>query len=86
MRNWFTATADNTFNRISRKQIIQAYVEATGEQPSNAVLDLKKKDLALRAEREIGGKWLPSVLRQPEPAAAESDDTVVQSLIADDNR
>ncbi len=77
MRNWFSATAENTFNRISRKQIIQAYIEVTGEQPSNAVLDLKKKDLAIRAEREIGGKWLPSVLRQPEPATGEEQDKSV---------
>lgn len=64
MRKWFTCTAGALFNRISRRQIAQAYTEATGEPPSNAVLDLKKKELAIRAERDIGDKWLPSVLRQ----------------------
>jgi ParB family chromosome partitioning protein len=65
MRKWFVATADNLFGRISRKQILQAYTEVTGESPSNGLLDLKKGDLAARAGREIGDKWLPSVLRPP---------------------
>jgi ParB family chromosome partitioning protein len=64
MRKWFTATAENSFSRISRNQILQAYRETTGEEPSATLLNLKKKDLAIRAEREIGDKWLPSLFRQ----------------------
>jgi hypothetical protein len=59
MRKWFTCTAENIFNRISRRQIAQAYMEATGEPPSNALLGLKKKELAIRAERDIGDKCFP---------------------------
>lgn len=68
MRKWFTATADNSFSRISRNQILQAYRETTGEEPSATLLNLKKKDLAIRAEREIGDKWLPSLFRQAQSA------------------
>ena len=64
MRKWFTATAENSFSRISRNQILQAYRETMGEEPSATLLNLKKKDLAHRAEREIGDKWLPSLFRQ----------------------
>jgi ParB family chromosome partitioning protein len=74
MRKWFTCTAGGLFNRISRRQIAQAYMEATGEPPSNAVLGLKKKELAIRAERDIGDKWLPSVLRQPVNSVQDGGD------------
>lgn len=63
MRKWFSATGENCFSRISRSQILQAYRETTDEEPSPELQNLKKKDLAIRAEREIGDKWLPSVLR-----------------------
>ncbi len=72
MRKWFAPTAANLFGRISRKQILRAFSEVTGKEPSNALLGLKKKALAVRAEQEIGDKWLPSVLR---PAAAEEPAT-----------
>lgn len=68
MRKWFTATAENSFSRISRNQILQAYRETTGEEPSATLLNLKKKELAIRAEREIGDKWLPSLFRQAQSA------------------
>ena len=66
MRKWFKPTAENLFSRISRNQILEAYREANGEYPSNSLLELKKKDLAARAEIDIGEKWLPSMLRSQE--------------------
>ena len=64
MRKWFAPTADNTFNRLSRQQILEAYTETHGQEHADSLHKLKKGELAIRAEREIGDKWLPSVLRR----------------------
>jgi ParB family chromosome partitioning protein len=66
MRAWFTPTAENYFSRVSKQHIFQALVEARGTPPAPAWEQLKKPELAARAEREIAPTgWLPKVLRQP---------------------
>ena len=66
--------ADNYLNRITKAQIIEAVREAKGDKTAELLTDLKKKDMALEAERLLDGTgWLPEPLRTPalldEPAA-----------------
>ena len=64
MTAWFTTTADNYFNRISKPQILEALREAKGTAPAPAWDKLKKSELAALAERETEGRnWLPQPLR-----------------------
>src|SRR5262249_45031846 len=63
MRDWFTATAENFFGRITKPQILTALQEAKGGL-APAWNGMKKSELASFAEREIAGKgWLPEILR-----------------------
>lgn len=65
MTTWFTPTAENYFNRISKPQILEALREAKGTAPAPAWEKLKKSELAALAAREIEGKnWLPEPLRR----------------------
>jgi ParB family chromosome partitioning protein len=72
---WITR-ADNYLGRITKSQIIAAVSEAKGEATAELLADLKKKDMAIEAERLLNGiGWLPEPLRMPEaldeaPAAA----------------
>ncbi len=66
--------ADNYLNRITQAQIIEAVREAKGDKTAELLTDLKKKEMALEAERLLAGTgWLPEPLRTPplldEPAA-----------------
>jgi len=64
MNTWFTPTAANYFNRISKPQILAALREAKGTPPAPAWEKLKKADLGAVAERETSGiGWLPPLLR-----------------------
>ena len=64
MNAWFTPTAENYFNRVSKPQILAALTEARNQPPAPAWEKLKKSDLAKTAEREIAGSnWLPEILR-----------------------
>jgi ParB family transcriptional regulator, chromosome partitioning protein len=66
---WFSPTAENYFNRVSRAQILAAIDEAKGEH-APALDKLKKSDLAVRAESLVAGAgWLPEPLRIAEPDA-----------------
>lgn len=69
MRQWYRPTAENFFTRISKRQILEAYREATGKEPSESLREMKKSDLAARADREIGDIWLPPAFRPPEASA-----------------
>jgi ParB family chromosome partitioning protein len=62
---WVTG-ADNYFNRVTKAQIIAAVEEAKGDSIAGLLADLKKKEMALEAERLIAGTgWLPECLRTP---------------------
>ncbi len=64
MTAWFTPTADNCFNRLSKPQILEALQEARQQPPAPAWATLKKAELAKLAEREIATTgWLPKPLR-----------------------
>lgn len=63
MTEWFTPTADNYFKRITRPAIIAAIESATGN-CSPTLANLKKTDLAKRAEQLVAGTgWLPELLK-----------------------
>jgi ParB family transcriptional regulator, chromosome partitioning protein len=57
-------TAGNYFERVSAAQIIAAVAEACGKAETQALVGMKKGELAKAAERKIKGKgWLPEILR-----------------------
>ncbi len=65
MTAWFTPTAENYFNRVSKVQILEALQEARQQPPAPAWGNLKKAELAALAERETAATgWLPVPLRQ----------------------
>ena len=65
MTAWFTPTAENYFNRVSKIQILEALQEARQQPPAPAWEKLKKAELAALAERETAATgWLPLPLRQ----------------------
>jgi ParB family transcriptional regulator, chromosome partitioning protein len=64
MSNWWQASAANYFGRVKKDQIVQAIQEATKAPVDERVKALKKKDLAVEAEKAIAGtRWLPEPLR-----------------------
>lgn len=66
MKEWFTPTADNYFNRVGKQQILEAVTEAKGQPHAPALEKLKKGELASQAERLVDGTgWLPALLRLP---------------------
>jgi ParB family transcriptional regulator, chromosome partitioning protein len=67
MTDYFKATAENYFGRISKSGIIEALKEAKVE-ITPAMEKAKKGELAAIADRELGPtKWLPEILRGPAP-------------------
>jgi ParB family chromosome partitioning protein len=68
---WVTR-ADNYLNRITKAGIIAAVREAKGDTTADLLIDLKKKEMAVEAERLLDGtSWLPEPLRTP--AALDED-------------
>lgn len=64
MTAWFTPTAENYFNRVSKLQILEALQQARQQPPAPAWANLKKAELAKLAERAIAATgWLPAPLR-----------------------
>ena len=65
---WVTR-ADNYLNRVTKSQIVAAVSEAKGETTAELLADLKKKEMAIEAERLLAGTgWLPEPLRTPDCA------------------
>jgi ParB family chromosome partitioning protein len=64
---WITR-ADNYLSRVTKSMIVAAVSEAKGETTAELLADLKKKEMAVEAERLLTGTgWLPEPLRMPEP-------------------
>jgi ParB family chromosome partitioning protein len=75
---WITR-ADNYLGRVTKAKIIDAVCEAKGDKTADLLTDLKKKEMALEAERLLDGTgWLPEPLRTP----AALDEVSGQSLPA----
>jgi ParB family transcriptional regulator, chromosome partitioning protein len=63
MTDWFTPSAGNFFNRVSRAAILASVEEAKGGY-GPALERMKKAELATRAADMIAGTgWLPAPLR-----------------------
>jgi ParB family chromosome partitioning protein len=64
MANWWSAAAENYFQRIKKDQIIAAIEDASGDTAPERLKSLKKSELAAEAESIVKGtRWLPPVLR-----------------------
>jgi ParB family transcriptional regulator, chromosome partitioning protein len=67
MTDFFKATAENFFGRVSKPLIMEALKEAKVE-ITPQMEKMKKGELAAIAENEVGKmKWLPTLLRGPAP-------------------
>ena len=65
---WITR-ADNYLSRVTKSRIVAAVLEAKGEKTAELLADLKKKEMAIEAERLLTGTgWLPEPLRAPAPS------------------
>ena len=65
---WVTR-ADNYLSRVTKSMIVAAVSEAKGEATAELLADLKKKEMAIEAERLLNGTgWLPEPLRMPAPS------------------
>jgi ParB family chromosome partitioning protein len=79
MRDWFTPTAEQYFNRVTKDRILSDLQEAKGVPPAPAWFKLKKSELAVVAEREIASTgWLPQPLRSVDPLDPAEADPVEQ--------
>jgi ParB family transcriptional regulator, chromosome partitioning protein len=59
-------TVDNYLGRVTKARIVQAVLEARGEQAAQAIASLKKGEMAEKAEELLTGTgWLPEPLRRP---------------------
>jgi ParB family transcriptional regulator, chromosome partitioning protein len=64
MAQWWEATADGYFARVSKAQTLAAVAEGAGKDVAENLAKLKKDDLGKEAEKRLKGTgWLPSILR-----------------------
>ncbi len=64
MTQWFTPTAENFFDRVSRETCVKAICEAKGVPAKRSWQKQKKAELAKLAEREVAGTgWLPTPVK-----------------------
>lgn len=80
MADWWTATAESYFGRVSKPMILSAVTDATSAQAAENLSGLKKAELAAEAERRLADKaWLPAMLRPvteiaPAPVNEQDED------------
>ena len=80
MTRWFTPTAENFFDRISKAKILEALTEA-GKEAGPIKRGMKKGELAKAAEFDLAGSdWLPQPLR----ISPERMGTVADTGVEDD--
>ncbi len=78
MTKWWKATGPTYFNHVSKARILEVVTEAAGANAASPLQALKKDAAVSGAEQALAGvAWLPGVLRNREPAHADSasDDT-----------
>jgi ParB family transcriptional regulator, chromosome partitioning protein len=86
MREFWSATVERFFGKVTKTHILAAVQEAKGEKTTQMISHLKKADMAAEAERLLQGTgWLPEGLRtsnldEPAPtggaSAPESDASI----------
>jgi ParB family chromosome partitioning protein len=79
MRDFWRATVENYFGKVTKTQILAAVREAKGEATAQMIDHLKKAEMAAEVERllEASG-WLPEVLRTQNFDAPAVDATPAQ--------
>jgi ParB family transcriptional regulator, chromosome partitioning protein len=78
MTQWFTPTAENFFDRISKTRICEALREA-GKDGGPSRESMKKGELSRLAEQEIATSgWLPEPLRITDESAAAVEEGSAQ--------
>ncbi|CAN7653022.1 ParB N-terminal domain-containing protein [Phenylobacterium sp. LjRoot225] len=71
MTDWWEATAESFFGRVSKPVILAAVAEVSTAQAADNIAGLKKAELAAEAEKRVAGKgWLPALLRSDMAAPA----------------
>jgi ParB family chromosome partitioning protein len=71
MADWWEATAESFFGRVSKPTILAVVAEVSTAQAADNIAGLKKAELAAEAEKRVAGKgWLPSLLRSDMAAPA----------------
>ncbi len=71
MAEYWAPTVDLYLGRVTKARIVEAVREGVAERDADSIASLKKVEMVGHAERLLAGKrWLPSVLRTPEPVAA----------------
>lgn len=79
MRDFWRATVESYFGKVTKTQILAAVREAKGEATAQMIDHLKKADMAAEAERLLKGSgWLPEVLRTQNFDAPAIDATPAQ--------
>jgi ParB family chromosome partitioning protein len=72
MADWWDATRDSYFGRVSKALILEAVAEGVSKEAAENISKMKKDAMAVRAEERLAGKrWLPKVLR-PQPVTVVS--------------
>ena len=62
----WTPNVDSYFGRVTKARIVQAVREAKGDEAAEAILPLKKPEMAAAAEERLAGSgWVPEPLRTP---------------------
>jgi ParB family transcriptional regulator, chromosome partitioning protein len=64
MADYWQATAEGFFSRVSKDQTLAALTEAASETVSRGMAAMKKAELAAAAEKAVRGNgWLPAILQ-----------------------
>ena len=70
--NWWEATPETYFDRVSKKLISAAVAERVSPEAAENTAGLKKGAMSkIAAERLQGRRWLPEILRTPIASAVE---------------
>jgi len=61
---FWSATAEGFFSRVSKDQVLAAVTEAAGEDAAKKLVGMKKAELSVAAEKAVKGKgYLPAILQ-----------------------
>lgn len=73
MADWWSATADGYLSLVPKTLAIAAVTEACGKKAAAPLANMKKADLAAKAEELLADtRWLPKILRGPKKATPKA--------------
>lgn len=74
MREWWGATRDSYFDRVTKAHILDAVREGAGAEAARRIDGMKKEGMAANAEAALAGKgWLPKLLRVPSGSGSQTE-------------